>query len=67
MTPNFCAPVDRSAEAMQGIGYHGDIQAYGGGVSASGFKCTLCMATCSALASTPRAVCEAACKATVCQ
>lgn len=66
MLPNICAPIDRSPEALQGVGYRGDTQAFHSGIAASGFKCTLCMASCKALAPTPRAVCEAACKATVC-
>jgi hypothetical protein len=66
MTPNFCAPVDRSPEAMQGIKHRGDVQAFSGNVAGSGIACTLCMAAANALPFPADIAAKAACNATVC-
>lgn len=66
MTPNICAPVDRSPEAMQGVKFRGDDQAFAGAINGSNIACDLCKAAANALPFPANIAAKAACSATVC-
>lgn len=60
--PNLSMPVSR----LFANGVHEAALGTRGGVTPAGIACTLCLLACDALAPTPKALCIAACNATVC-